>query len=147
MQYFQYTKLVTLPAGETIRIWDNTHSVPYKNFTIFASGQLDGTKVTASVIFGGTFQDADSQNIAPYSDAVVAHVGGEEIQAADAIGTATGVAGVIYNQTTPLPANSISMPNKVDTYAMPVVVELISTATVPVQFSVTFYGETLGSCI
>jgi len=147
-QYFQNTITVTVPdKGGAWRVWDNPHSTPVRNYSMFITGPAGANNVTAEVFFGGYFTNAGGVQVFPYSDAATVHVGGISQGAAAAIGVAAWASKVLYSNAGVLPANSMSMPYPIGAIGLPIVVEFKNSNAVPYTCYLTFYGEELGTTV
>lgn len=147
-QYFQYTQTITVPTGgAAYRVWDNPHSTPVKNYSIFVIGPAGADNVTAEIILGGYFTNAGGDPVTPYSSTATLHTSGISQGAAAAIGTVTWASKVIYTNTGIFPANSISSANVIGQFGLPVVVEFKNNNAVDYTLYMCCYGEELGTLV
>lgn len=148
-QFSQHTETVTVPAGGlAYRVWDKPYHTPYKNYTIFVTGNVaDATKLSAEVFIGGYFTDGTNK-VKAWSSDVTTHIGGVSQAGAAAVGTAiVYVAKAVYSNAGLLPANALSLPSPMSVDGVPTVVEFKNTNAVDVTFQVTYICETLGTLV
>jgi hypothetical protein len=146
---FQNTQEITVLKGFSVKVWDNPHSVPVKNYTVMTHGDvIDNSLVNFEVFLGGHFQDASGNLVEPYSSEADSHSGGVSQGLATSIGLGgSDATTVIWSSSDLLPANSISMPSPVAQYGLPIVVKFDNLNVHSITFKVTFFGEELGTTV